>query len=106
MSSAVLRQLRFVGLLEGISFLLLLGVAMPLKYLADMPRAVSIVGMVHGLLFVLFVAAAVHAALTVRWPLSRTLMVMGAAVLPAGPFVIDGWLRRQQEALREPGLRS
>jgi hypothetical protein len=59
---------------------------------------VSVVGMAHGVLFVLFVAAAAHAALTVRWPLSRTLMVLGAAVVPAGPFAIDGWLKRQQEA--------
>jgi integral membrane protein len=98
MSSQVLRQLRIIGFIEAISFLLLLGVAMPLKYLAGMPRAVSIVGMAHGVLFVLFVAAAAHAALTVRWPLSRTLLVLGAAVVPAGPFAIDGWLRRQQEA--------
>jgi len=49
---------------------------------------------------VLFVAAAAHAAFTIRWPLARTLLVLGAAVLPGGPFAIDGWLRRQQAAAR------
>ncbi len=96
MSRTVIRQLRMVGMLEGASFLLLLGIAMPLKYLAGLPLAVTIVGGAHGLLFVLFLAAAAHAAATVRWPISRTLMVLGAAVVPAGPFLIDGWLKRQE----------
>lgn len=102
MSASVIRQLRTVGLVEGISFLLLLGVAMPLKYLAGLPAAVKIVGMAHGVLFILYVAAALHAALTLRWPVSRTLMVMAAAVLPAGPFLIDGWLRRQATEAAAP----
>ena len=103
MSAQVIRQLRMIGLIEGISFLLLLGVAMPLKYLAGLPAAVKIVGMSHGVLFILYVAAAGHAALTLRWRASRTLMVLAAAVLPAGPFLIDGWLRRQ--AARLPHAR-
>ena len=52
MSSSVIRQLRIIGLIEGVSFLVLLGIAMPLKYLAGMPRAVSAVGMAHGVLFI------------------------------------------------------
>lgn len=83
-------------MLEGASFLVLLGIAMPLKYLAGLPLAVTIVGGAHGLLFVLFLAVAARAASTVGWPLSRTLMVLGAAVVPAGPFLIDGWLKRQE----------
>lgn len=108
MSSTVIRQLRVVGLVEGVSFLLLLGVAMPLKYLAGLPMAVRIVGMAHGLLFVIYVAAAAHAALTMRWPLSRTLLLLAAAVLPAGPFALDGWLRRQEReaAAREGAARQ
>lgn len=102
MGSTVLRQLRAIGLAEGASFLILLLVAMPLKYLAGLPQAVRIVGMLHGLLWVLYVAAAIHAALVVRWPLSRTLLVLAASVLPAGPFFIDGWLRRQEQAARLP----
>ena len=81
-------------MIEGASFLLLLGIAMPLKYLAGMPEAVRIVGMIHGLLFVVYLAAAIHAALSLHWPLSRSLLVLGAAIFPAGPFLIDGWLRR------------
>jgi integral membrane protein len=100
MSSSVIRQLRIIGLIEGASFLVLLGIAMPLKYLAGMPRAVSVVGMAHGVLFILYVAALVHAHVTVRWPIRRVLTVFAAAVLPLGPFFIEGSLRREQRQLQ------
>ena len=47
-------RLRAVGMVEAVSFLLLLGVAMPLKYFAGMPLAVKIAGWIHGLLFIAF----------------------------------------------------
>jgi integral membrane protein len=99
MSSSVIRQLRIIGLIEGVSFVVLLGIAMPLKYLADMPRAVSAVGMAHGVLFILYLAALAHAHVTVRWPMRRALTVLAAAVLPLGPFFIEGSLRREQRQL-------
>jgi integral membrane protein len=98
LSSSLVRQLRVVGMIEGVSFLLLLGIAMPLKYLAGLPQAVRVVGTIHGLLFLVYVAAAMHAAWSLRWRLSRTLLVLGAAVFPAGPFLIDRWLRRLERA--------
>ena len=87
-----------LGLIEGASFLVLLLIGMPLKYLAGMPVAVRYVGMAHGLLFVLYVAAGMWTGVSLRWPLRRTLLVLGAAVFPAGPLLIDGWLRRLQMA--------
>ncbi len=101
MSSTVIRQLRYVGLAEGTSFLVLLGIAMPLKYLAGLPLAVRIVGMGHGVLFVLYVVALIHAATTERWPPARGLKLLGAAFLPLGTFLTDGWLRRQQHLAAE-----
>lgn len=98
LAATTIHQLRVVGLIEGASFLVLLLVAMPLKYLAGMPIAVRYVGMVHGLLFVLYVAAGVWTGISLRWPLRRTLLVLAAAVLPAGPLLIDGWLRRLEKA--------
>jgi len=99
MSSSVIRQLRVIGLIEGVSFVVLLGIAMPLKYLAGMPRAVSVVGMAHGVLFILYLAALAHAHVTVRWPMRRALTVFAAAMLPLGPFFIEGSLRREQRRL-------
>ena len=98
MPSTPLARLRLVGLLEGLSFLLLLGVAMPLKYMAGMPEAVRIVGSLHGLLFVLYALAVVHVWIVRRWPVDRALVAMIAAVLPFGPFLFDRSLRREEAA--------
>ena len=81
-----------LSIVEGTSTLLLFGIAMPLKYLADMPLAVRIVGSLHGLLFVLL--AIVFLVAIRRVPISKRLAAAGiiAAVLPFGPFVFDRWL--------------
>lgn len=88
-------RLRVIGFWEGVSFLVLLLIAMPLKYLAGQPQAVSVVGMAHGVLFMLYLAAAIQAALDHDWTWKRTLLVMVASVLPAGPFVVDARILRE-----------
>jgi integral membrane protein len=98
LAATTIHQLRVLGLIEGASFLALLLIAMPLKYLAGLPAAVRYVGMAHGVLFVLYVAAGVWTGVSLRWPLRRMVLVLGAAVLPAGPVLIDGWLRRLEKA--------
>lgn len=85
--------LRRIALMEGVSFLVLLGIAMPMKYLAGMPMAVKIVGWAHGLLFVLFCAALWQTLNVTNWPLKRAALVFLAALLPFGPFVIDRRMR-------------
>jgi integral membrane protein len=100
LAPTMIRQLRILGLIEGVSFLLLVGIAMPLKYLAGLPQAVRFVGMAHGLLWVLYVGAAIWTGISLRWPLSHTLRVLVASVLPGGPFFIDGWLRTQERRER------
>ncbi len=89
-------RVRLLGMVEAMSFLLLLGVAMPLKYAADMPIAVTIVGMAHGLLFIGLCYATVLAMSELKWPWTRGAMVVGASLIPFGPFVIDGRLKREQ----------
>ena len=64
-------RFRLVSLLEGVSFLVLLGIAMPLKYAAGIPEAVRYVGWAHGLLFVLFILALLSASTAARWPLAK-----------------------------------
>jgi integral membrane protein len=93
-----LGRLRVIGWWEGVSFLVLLGIAMPLKYFAGMPQAVRVVGMAHGVLFMLYVLAAIHAALEYNWPWKKTALVLLASVLPAGPFVVDAKLLRDEQA--------
>lgn len=88
--------LRMVALTEGVSFLLLLGVAMPMKYLAGIPEAVKVVGWAHGLLFVILCYLLLKVTLEDRWPITRSAMVFLAALLPFGPFVIDRRLKHYE----------
>lgn len=89
-------RLRAVGMVEAVSFLLLLGVAMPLKYLAGMPEAVKVAGWMHGLLFIAFCVCLYVAHDERRWPLRWTALVFIAALLPFGPFVIDRRLKNER----------
>ncbi|PTX60810.1 integral membrane protein [Melghirimyces profundicolus] len=91
-----LGRFRLISLAEGASFLLLLGIAMPLKYLAGMPMAVTVTGWIHGILFVLYFAALVHVWWVHRWSFGRLLGAAVASVLPFGTFVFDARLRREQ----------
>jgi integral membrane protein len=93
-------RLRAVGIIEGVSFLVLLGIAMPLKYFADLPEAVRIVGWLHGILFIGFFIALIPARDAMQWSLGWTALVLLAALLPFGPFVIDRRLRKEDEACR------
>lgn len=99
MLSSSIGRLRLLGLVEGTSYLVLLFIAMPLKYLADMPGAVRVVGMAHGVLFVAFCFALLHAFLEHRWSLLRGAAVFVSSLIPFGTYVMDGRLKREQLAL-------
>jgi integral membrane protein len=94
-ASEAIARLRLIAKIEAVSFLILLGVAMPLKYLAGLPLAVKLVGWAHGVLFILFVLALVRAKRDARLPTPFAALVFVAALLPFGPFVIDQRLSRQ-----------
>lgn len=83
----IAKWFQWVGYVEGISFLFLLGVAMPLKYFANMPKAVSITGMVHGVLFLAYCYLAFDCYQRMRWPFGRFVLAIIAAFFPFGPFV-------------------
>jgi integral membrane protein len=87
-----LKQVRFIGIIEGYSFLLLLFIAMPLKYFFDLPIAVSIVGALHGALFVLYIAAILYVVIAIRWSLWKAFIAGLASIVPFGPFIIDNRL--------------
>ena len=81
--------LRTVALTEGVSFLVLLFVAMPLKYAWGQPGAVRIVGMAHGVLFVIFCAVLFYTMVAVKWPAGRGALIFAASLIPFGPWLID-----------------
>lgn len=91
-------RLRLIAKIEAVSFLILLGIAMPLKYLAGLPLAVKLVGWAHGALFILFVLALLRAKRDAGLRTPFAALVFIAALLPLGPFVIDEQLSRQLRA--------
>ncbi|QSQ21575.1 DUF3817 domain-containing protein [Pyxidicoccus parkwayensis] len=91
-----LGRFRAVALLEGLSFVILLFVAMPLKHLAGMPLAVRVVGLAHGLLFVLFLFTLMEVAIAYRWSFARVAGAFVSSLLPFGTFVLDARLRREE----------
>lgn len=89
-----IEDLRRVGRWEGVSFLVLLGLAMPLKYLFGQPLAVTLVGSVHGALFVWFCWTLARVRARYGWSMRQAMPPFIAAWLPFGPFLIDGALAR------------
>jgi integral membrane protein len=93
-----LRQMRYVGLAEGVSYLLLLGISMPLKYLASFPEAVLVNGWIHGVLFVAYGLVSLRAWYLLRRPFGWLLLAGIASLLPFGTFWLDQRLKREQDA--------
>lgn len=90
-----LGRLRLLAFVEGISFLLLLGVGMPLKYAYAMPGPNRVIGMAHGLLFVLYVFYVIQAKIEYRWTFQKTALALLASILPFGTFWADVKLFRE-----------
>lgn len=86
--------LRLVALAEAVSYLLLLFIAMPLKYLAHEPRAVMVMGSIHGALFVVFIAALSRVLCANIWSMWRIVLVFVASLLPFLPFLMDRRMRQ------------
>jgi integral membrane protein len=95
-----LGQFRLVGLIEGVSYLLLLGVAVPLKRLADIHQPTKYLGSIHGGLFILFCLLLLRVAISRKWHWSRAALMFAASLIPFGTFFVDGTLRLElaQEA--------
>jgi integral membrane protein len=87
--TSTLGRLRLTGLCEGLSFIILLGIAMPLKYLAGKPEMVRIVGMAHGILFVLYIFFTLHAKIQYQWSWKKMVLLWIASVVPFGTFYAD-----------------
>lgn len=87
---------RKVAVAEGISYLLLLFIAMPLKYFADMPLAVKYTGWAHGLLFILYAALLVMVWQEQKWKFGKAALIFLASLLPFAPFIVDRRLKDEQ----------
>jgi integral membrane protein len=80
---------RLTALLEGVSYILLLFLATPIKYLYNDPQYVKILGMPHGILFMAYVVMAIFMSSNMKWKTKTLGIVLLAAVIPFGTFYID-----------------
>ncbi|PEN14257.1 hypothetical protein CRI94_04255 [Longibacter salinarum] len=89
---------RMSAIIEGISYIVLLFIAMPMKYIYGMPEAVRLVGSIHGLLFVVFMALLAVVYLRDTMTLKQCVMAFIASVIPFGAFVFDHYIRQRVPA--------
>jgi integral membrane protein len=94
MSEKPLKRFRFMGLLEGSSLLILLFLAMPLKYFFEIPEAVSVVGSIHGFLFVSYCLTIVYMTFVVKWPFIYSVIAVVVAFIPFGNILFDRKLQK------------
>jgi integral membrane protein len=95
----LLHRFRMIAIAEGISFLILVGIAMPLKYIFHFPEAVKAFGWVHGALFVSFIYFAFEVMTVFKKSLGWFAKAFLAAILPCGTFVLDKQLKKEEKAL-------
>jgi integral membrane protein len=100
------KSLRMIGIAEGFSFLILLLIAMPLKYWAGWPLAVKYVGWAHGLLFILYIVAVFAAIKAMNWGFKGVIVALIGSLLPAGTFVLDRYWKLRQLELEEVKRKS
>ncbi|QSS99501.1 DUF3817 domain-containing protein [Pontibacillus sp. ALD_SL1] len=94
MLSSPINKFRLMGFLEGLSLLILLFIAMPLKYIVGYPEAVTYVGSLHGVLFIMYLATIAYVTLKIRWSFIWISSAIAVAFVPFGNLVLDKKVRK------------
>ena len=92
-----LARFRAIALLEGLSFLFLLFVSMPLKYMMGITEFSFFIGMTHGVLFVIYIVLALEIVIRRHITALQFIRVFIASIIPFGTFFNEGMLKKQQE---------
>jgi integral membrane protein len=95
---SALTRFRVMAYVVGVLLIILAFVAMPLKYVAHEPILVTIVGQIHGLMYMVYLVVSFHLAVLQRWPLSRTVLILLAGTVPVMSFVAERWVTRHVRA--------
>jgi integral membrane protein len=95
----VIKNFRIIALTEGISFLVLLFVAMPLKYMLHIPEPVKYFGWLHGILFVVYGILLLQAFIVLKWSILKTMVAFIVSFIPFGTFWLEGKLKKEKEDL-------
>ena len=96
LKSSAIDRLRLASILDGISYLVLLGIAMPLKYLADMWMAVRIVGSAHGVFFIALCVCLLLVLVSRKLSFKWCVIVFVCSLIPLAPFFLDRLLRARR----------
>lgn len=91
------KYFRLVGYLEAISCLALFGMAMPLKYFLGLTYATKVPGLIHGILFLIYISLANKISQEEGWKRKKLWTAYAASVLPLGTFFFDQKFLRQQQ---------
>lgn len=91
----VLKNFKIIAIAEGISFLVLLLIAMPLKYMMQIPEPVKYVGWAHGVLFVLYGVLLLQVFIVVKWSFIKTLVAFLVSFIPFGTFWLDARINKE-----------
>ncbi len=94
-TTTTMGRFRLIAVIEGISYLLLLCIAMPLKYFAGIPEVVKYMGWAHGVLFVLFCIYLIKVWIQYKWSFWKTTVAFIASLLPFGTFILDKQLAKE-----------
>ncbi|WP_375583619.1 DUF3817 domain-containing protein [Cyclobacterium xiamenense] len=98
---SIVKRFRMISLTEGVSMVVLVFIAMPLKWIFDLPDMVTYVGWIHGILFILYILVLFPTSRKLRWRFQNAMFALIAAVLPFGPFLFDRKLRKQERLLED-----
>ncbi|HET6227606.1 MAG TPA: DUF3817 domain-containing protein [Bacteroidia bacterium] len=104
MQATKLNRFLKIGLAEGISFLLLIAIAMPLKYAAGILAPVRIIGMLHGVLFILFGLTLLHAAYSYKWSFKKSTLAFLLSFVPFGTFFLERLLKEEIVSIRSNNI--
>jgi integral membrane protein len=101
--SSALTRFRIAAYVVGVVLILLVLVAMPLKYFADSPGLVAVIGPIHGFLYIVYLVVTFDLSMRQRWPLGRMVLLLLAGTIPFLSFVAERWATaRVREAAATP----
>jgi integral membrane protein len=96
MLSSAIGRFRLMGFIEGLSLLILLFIAMPLKYFAGLPEVVTVVGSFHGVFFIMYLVTIVYVTFKIRWSFIWVTSAIAVAFIPFGNLFLDAKLRKSR----------
>ncbi len=97
MFSSALKRFRIISAIEGLSYFILVFIAMPIKYMEDNPYYVKIFGMAHGVLFILFMISLFETKIKEKWDKGFMFQLFVLSLIPFGAFIIEKIVKPKEE---------